>query len=175
MDVQAGGTSYRVDVRRDGDDWIVSLDGRICRVDARRVAGGWSLLIGAADAAPSSARRSYHVAFDAASVLVDDVAVAVSFPFARRRGPRRGSGAAAGSGSQIIVAPMPGRVVKVLVAAGDTVIDRQPVAVLEAMKMQNDVRAARAGRVVEVRAVEGALVGAGTVLAVIDPETPSKS
>jgi biotin carboxyl carrier protein len=174
VDVQAGGTSYRVEVRRDGDDWIVSVDDRICRVDARRVAGGWSLLIGAAEAAAPQARRSYDVAFDATSVQVDGVAVPVSFPSARRREARRGPGSAAGSGTQTVTAPMPGRVVKVLVGPGETVVDRQPVAVLEAMKMQNDVRAVRGGRVVEVRAVEGALVEAGTVLAVIDTETHSR-
>ena len=70
---------------------------------------------------------------------------------------------------------MPGRVVKVLVAAGDVVADRQPVAVLEAMKMQNDVRAARAGRVAEVRAIEGALVESGAALVVIHPETHRES
>ena len=106
---------------------------------------------------------------------VDGVAVPVSLPGGQRRSRRPGTGAAAGSGQQIVVAPMPGRVVKVLVAPGDAVVDRQPVAVLEAMKMQNDVRAVHAGRVVEVRAVEGALVDAGAVLVVIDADTPSES
>jgi biotin carboxyl carrier protein len=179
VDVQVGGTRYRVDVRRDGDAWIVSLDGRTCRVDARRVAGGWSLLIGPGAAEPSGARRSHDVAFDAGHhglrVHVDGVPVPVSFPGAQRRSRRQGAGAATGTGQQIIAAPMPGRVVKVLVAAGDVVTDRQLVAVLEAMKMQNDVRVARAGRVAEVRAIEGALVEAGAVLVVIDPETQGES
>ena len=178
MDVQVGETSYRVDVRRDGHDWIVSVDGRTCRVDARRLADGWSLLIGPEDAQLSPSRRSYEVAFDAGShglrVHVDGVAVPVSFPGARRRS-RQGAGAVSGTGQQIVTAPMPGRVVKVLVAPGDAVADRQPVAVLEAMKMQNDVRVARAGRVVEVRAAEGALVDAGAVLVVIDAETHGES
>lgn len=179
MDVQVGGTSYRVDVRRDGHEWIVSLDGRTCRVDARQFAGGWSLLIGPEAAGASAARRSYDVAFDAGSqglrVHVDGVAVPVSFPGAQRRTRRQGAGTATGSGQQVVAAPMPGRVVKVLVAPGDAVADRQAVAVLEAMKMQNDVRVARAGRVVEVRAIEGALVEAGAVLVVIDEDTRSES
>jgi biotin carboxyl carrier protein len=70
---------------------------------------------------------------------------------------------------------MPGRVVKVLVAPGDAVVERQPVTVLEAMKMQNDVRAMRAGRVVDVKVVEGTLVDAGAVLVVIGAEMQSKS
>ena len=174
MDVQVGATSFRIDVRRDGHDWVVSLDGRTCRVDARRVADGWSLLIGPDNDASTRARRSYDVAFDSGidglRVHVDGVAVPVSLADDRRRARRQAGSAAAGTGRQNVVAPMPGRVVKVLVAPGDVVADRQPVAVLEAMKMQNDVRAARAGRVVEIRAVEGALVEAGTVLLVIDAE-----
>jgi biotin carboxyl carrier protein len=179
VDVQVGGTSYRVDVRRDGHEWIVSLDGRTCRVAARRLAGGWSLLIGPEAAGASGARRSYDVAFDAGShgvrVHVDGVPVPVSFPGAQRRTRRHGAGAPTGSGQQVVAAPMPGRVVKVLVAPGDAVADRQAVAVLEAMKMQNDVRVARAGRVAEVRAIEGALVEAGAVLVLIDADTRSES
>jgi biotin carboxyl carrier protein len=179
VDVQVGRTTYRVEVRRDGQDWVVTLGGRTCRVDARRLAGGWSLLIGPDEPQSSHARRSYDVAFDSAGrdlrVHVDGVAVPVSFPAGLRRSPRLAAGAAAGSGQQIVVAPMPGRVVKVLVAPGDAVVERQPVTVLEAMKMQNDVRAARAGRVVEVKVVEGALVDAGAVLVVIDAETQSES
>ena len=175
MDVQVGATSFRVDVRRDGHDWVVSLDGRTCRVNAQRVAGGWSLLVGPDAGVPSAARRSYDVAFDSGidglRVHVDGVAVPVSLPEERRRVRRRAGGTVAGAGRQNVVAPMPGRVVKVLVATGDAVVDRQPVAVLEAMKMQNDVRAARAGRVVDIKAVEGALVEAGSVLLVIDAET----
>lgn len=174
MDVQVGGTSYRVDVRRDGHEWIISLNGRTCRVDARRVDGGWSLLIGPEATDASGARRSYDVAFDAGShglrVHVDGVPVPVSFPGLRRRTRGAGAGVATGSGQQVVAAPMPGRVVKVLVSPGDVVADRQPVAVLEAMKMQNDVRVAHAGRVAEVRAIEGALVEAGAVLVIIDAE-----
>ena len=163
-----------MDVRRDGHDWVVSLDGRTCRVDARRVADGWSLLIGPDDGASTRARRSHDVAFepgiDGLRVHVDGVAVPVSLADDRRRARRQAGGAGAGAGRQNVVAPMPGRVVKVLVAPGDVVVDRQPVAVLEAMKIQNDVRAPRAGRVVEIRTLEGALVEAGTVLLVIDAE-----
>ena len=62
---------------------------------------------------------------------------------------------------------MPGRVVKVLVGRGDLVADRQPVVVLEAMKMQNDVRAPRGGRVSDVHVSEGALVEAGAPLVTV--------
>jgi biotin carboxyl carrier protein len=79
----------------------------------------------------------------------------------------RASGAAAGGGVQSIVAPMPGKVVRVLVASGDEVAIGQGIAVVEAMKMQNEMKAARAGRVLTLPAREGATVAAGEVLATI--------
>jgi len=65
-------------------------------------------------------------------------------------------------------APMPGKVVRVLVQEGDLVEAGQGIAVVEAMKMQNEMKARRGGRVVTVRVAEGAAVAAGEVLAVIE-------
>ena len=73
----------------------------------------------------------------------------------------RGGGDAA---AVIVRAPIPGRVVKVLVKAGDAVKAGQTLVVLEAMKMENELRAPRAGTVTEVRAAEGTAVEAGQEL-----------
>jgi biotin carboxyl carrier protein len=82
---------------------------------------------------------------------------------------RQGDAAvASGDGDVSVVAPMPGRVVRVLVAAGDDVGPRQGVVVVEAMKMENELCAPRAGRVKEVRVAPGMSVEAGHVLAVIE-------
>jgi biotin carboxyl carrier protein len=62
---------------------------------------------------------------------------------------------------------MPGKVVRVLVAPGDTVAPRQPLVVVEAMKMENELRAAHSGVVLEVRAREGESVDAGALLATV--------
>jgi biotin carboxyl carrier protein len=62
---------------------------------------------------------------------------------------------------------MPGRVVRVLVAPGDAVTARQGLVVVEAMKMENELRAPRDGTVAEVRTREGAPVDANVVLVVI--------
>jgi biotin carboxyl carrier protein len=70
--------------------------------------------------------------------------------------------------SQAIKAPMPGRVVRVLVAVGDHVIAKQPVVVVEAMKMENELRTPRDGVVKEVLAIAGAAVDSGAVLVVIE-------
>jgi biotin carboxyl carrier protein len=63
---------------------------------------------------------------------------------------------------------MPGKVVRVLVKPGDEVVARQGVVVVEAMKMENELRAPRAGRVKEVSVVPGMSVEAGRILAVIE-------
>ncbi len=87
---------------------------------------------------------------------------------ARGAGPKRPKAAAAGAGSGTVAVPMQGTIVKVLVAVGDEVEVGQTVCVLEAMKMENNVNAEKAGTVKEVRVQAGASVGPGDVIAVID-------
>jgi biotin carboxyl carrier protein len=80
-----------------------------------------------------------------------------------------GLGGSVGLGfSQAIKAPMPGRVVRVLVAVGDHVTAKQAVVVVEAMKMENELRTPRAGVVKEVLVTPGATVESGAVLVVVD-------
>ncbi len=67
-----------------------------------------------------------------------------------------------------ITAPMPGRVVKLLVQAGDAIEAHQPLLVLEAMKMQNEVRSPKSGRVRQLAVSEGAAVSAQELLAEIE-------
>lgn len=73
-----------------------------------------------------------------------------------------------GHGEVSIVSPMPGRVVRVLVGPGEEVGARQGVVVVEAMKMENELRAPRSGRVKEVSVAPGTSVEAGRVLAIIE-------
>jgi propionyl-CoA carboxylase alpha chain len=80
------------------------------------------------------------------------------------RFPMPGATATVGS----LLAPMPGTVISVHVEPGETVVSGQPVAVLEAMKMQHTIRAPHAGMVREVRVVPGEQVDGAAVLAVID-------
>ena len=84
-----------------------------------------------------------------------------------RRRPHAEAGAH-GHGQVSIAAPMPGRVVRVLVETGEEVAARQGVVVVEAMKMENELRAPRAGRVKEVSVTAGMSVEAGRILAVIE-------
>jgi len=85
-----------------------------------------------------------------------------------RRFERAGAGGATGHGEQRVTAPMPGRVVRVLVKAGETVAARQGLVVVEAMKMENELTVPRAGRVKEVTVPEGASVEAGRLLMIVE-------
>jgi biotin carboxyl carrier protein len=82
---------------------------------------------------------------------------------------KRSDDAAGGHGRAAILAPMPGKVVRILVAVGDEVEAGQGIVVVEAMKMQNEMKAPRAGRVAAIQVKENDSVVAGAVLAVIDP------
>jgi biotin carboxyl carrier protein len=71
-------------------------------------------------------------------------------------------------GPKALTAPMPGRVVRLLVGLGDTVEAHQGIIVIEAMKMQNELKSPKAGKVVQLRAEPGGTVAAGDVLAIVE-------
>ena len=166
-EVEVGGRRRQVVVTRTGDAFAVSVDGHTRHVDAARIDGhSLSLLV------DTPCPKSYEVSFvaDPASgqhiVHVGAIPVGVTLN-GRRRWGRKDEGGGAGSGPQRLVAPMPGKVVRVLVQAGAPVSARQPVVVVEAMKMENELRASREGTVAEVHVREGMSVDAGALLIVI--------
>lgn len=163
FEVETGRRRRTIEVKRSGDGWTASVDGRLMRIDSRRVGDRWSMLVGEAsyEVAIESRRQGRHM------VHVDGHVVPVTV-----RIPGRGRSGSDGdvpsaTGQVTIAAPMPGRVVKVLVAPGDAVVARQGLVVVEAMKMENELRAPRAGTVAEVRVREGAPVEANVVLVVM--------
>ena len=169
------GRRHRVAVRRAGREWVVTLDGRDVRVDAARVGESWSLLLEPAGASEpggrTALRRSIALALETRGpgelvAHVGGCAVPLVLPHLARAG-RPGGAADEAGGPQTVLAPMPGRIVRVLVRPGETVQARQGLVVIEAMKMQNELRAARPGTVVDVRIAEGALVAARAVLVVL--------
>jgi acetyl-CoA/propionyl-CoA carboxylase biotin carboxyl carrier protein len=88
-----------------------------------------------------------------------------SVPRARRSG---GSSSGGGAGSGQVAVPMQGTIVKIVVAVGDEVEVGDPIVVLEAMKMENNVGADKAGTVTEIKVAEGDSVGSGDIVAVIE-------
>ena len=179
-EVEIEGRVRTVIVTRTGDGFAVQVDDHIRIVDAVRIdAHTLSLLVGevwpADDTGPADrgtdARRrlgprtSYEVALSragAARLIVSVGATPMAVTLNGRRRAKDVAGAAAGP--QRIVAPMPGKVIRVLVQAGAAVRARQPLVVVEAMKMENELRAVRDGTVAAVHVKEGASVEAGAPL-----------
>ncbi len=71
-------------------------------------------------------------------------------------------------GRATLTAPMPGKVVRILLNPGDEVAAHQGVLIVEAMKMQNEVQSPKAGKLVEVRVSEGEIVNSGETLALVE-------
>lgn len=150
----------------EADRFNVNIDGRARVVDARREPDGRiSLLF------PEEGGASYDVAIAASGrgeviVHLPSGSLRASVNGRRPRPPSEAA-AAATEGEQRIAAPMPGRVVRVLVAPGDEVSPRQPLVVVEAMKMENELSASRGGRVKDVQVREGSSVEAGKLLVIV--------
>ena len=101
------------------------------------------------------------------AVLLDGKRFVYALDDPRSLRSRRGAAADA-NGPRPIKAPMPGRVVRILAAAGDAVEAQQGILVIEAMKMQNEMKSPKAGTVARISVVVGDTVQAGQVLAVIE-------
>ncbi len=167
FDIDVGDRTRRVTIEpgATADRFRVTIDRVTVDVDAVQPASGvWSLLVPATGAvhdvavAPSAG----HGALDV-TVAGQTVTLVVN---GRRR---RHDGGGRGTGAERLAAPMPGKVLRVLVKPGDTVAARQPMVVIEAMKMENELSASRPGRVAEVHVTEQSLVEAGQLLLVIEP------
>jgi biotin carboxyl carrier protein len=162
FDATVEGRSLRVEVRGKDGRYTVTIDGRPVDVDLEETGRDFvSLLIDG---------RSYEVGLEARdggyTVVLADDAVHVDLADASR-------GAAApppkpASGPARLTAPMPGRLVRVLVEAGQQVAAGQGLVVMEAMKMENELRSPRAGRVREIPVREGQVVEAGALLALVE-------
>ena len=173
FEVAAGDAVQAVTVVRKGHLLQVEIGGRTMVVDARRV-GEMSLSLLVHPAGGSGPARSVDAALAAHGTAGDfDVHLAgrtipVQVRPAGGFGRQKKAAVAQGTGPQRITAPMPGKIVRLLVTAGDEVTARQGLVVVEAMKMENELRAARAGRVRDVSVVEGQSVDAGAILLVVE-------
>lgn len=160
-----------VEVQHQAHGYHIVVDGRERVVEAVRLgADTWSLIV--QDVASGQLRSTEAVVVPQKGNGSVDVYIAGHrIPVTQRAGlgrRTRGDGAVHGGGAQRLVSPMPGKVVRVLVKPGDEVQPRQGLVVVEAMKMENELRAARPGRVREVFVTEGQSVEAGTALAVVE-------
>lgn len=166
FEIEVRGRTHAVTIERaEGPHrFRVTLDGVPAEVDAVRAgSGSWSLVLPSTGAvhdvalANGTARGELALTIDGQTVTA-----VVNGRRARHAGP------SAIAGAELVTAPMPGKVLRVLVRPGDQVTARQPILVIEAMKMENELSAARGGTVTEVHVVEQALVEAGQLLLVVD-------
>jgi len=157
LEAEVAGRRVRVEVRRRGEGpYDVTIGDRQIQLEARAAGPmGLSLLVGnrshdvAVERTPTGFR--VHLAGEAVEVGLSE-AVSVAMGAAVARGPAR------------ITAPMPGKIVRVLVGPGTEVEAGDGVVVVEAMKMENELKAARAGRVRAVHVREGQAVDGGALL-----------
>ena len=157
------GADHDVEIEElNGHTYRVSVAGKAFQVDTRRVSEScFSIFVGS---------RS----FDLEVSREDDQLIVASRRGASRvtlvdKRARTASAALRPKlGRAELRAMMPGRVVNVLVAVGDEVKAEQGVLVVEAMKMENEIKAPKAGRVTEVRASVGQTVEKGALLLVIE-------
>jgi biotin carboxyl carrier protein len=158
-----GGRTVRVEVRAGAQEgrYAVLLEGRAMEVDVRDAGPHvMSLIVDgrAHDVAIERRDGGYRVASrgHVLDVVLADGAGARAAPRRVEAGPAR------------VQAPMPGKLVRVLVRAGEDVAPGQGLVVMEAMKMENEIRAPRAGRVKEAPVREGQAVETGALLVLLE-------
>jgi biotin carboxyl carrier protein len=162
LEATALGRTVPVEIKGGEGRYTVTLEGRALEVDAR--ASGPHLLTLIVDGRVSSAALEksaggyiVHLPEDTLQVDLEGAGRAAPATKGRRAG-----------GPTRVTAPMPGRLVRVLVEPGQEVRAGQGLVVMEAMKMENELRAPRSGRVAEVPAREREAVETGAVLVVLE-------
>lgn len=161
LEARVGERAFRVEVRPTGERYRVVVDDRPLEIDFQASGEGLaSLLVDG---------RSYDLALERRprgfAVTVDGCRTTIEI------GPSAPAGVAprhSPSGDSHLVAPMPGKVVRVLVPAGTPVVAGQGLVVMEAMKMENELLAHRPGTVKEVHVREGQAVETGALLVTVE-------
>jgi|SRR5882762_5478246 len=161
-DVTIEGKNYRLELNHPEGRWECRLDGRAIEIDAilaRRDV--LSIII---------AGKAYEIKRERAVTDMHLWVGSVRYAAQVRdpRSLRSRASADDGKGPRKLIAPMPGKVVRVLVKENAEVDAGQGLLVLEAMKMQNEIKSPKKGVVRKMVATEGASVSAGDVLAVVE-------
>src|ERR1700690_2046008 len=183
-DIGLGGRNYRLELARKEDGWDCKLDGRDIFVQAARIGEDTlSLLVGGQsfEVTQAGGRGPHSTSLRAGPphtgergesgegleifIRGNRYEVSVEDPRSWRGRSRAAQDEA---GPQKLTASMPGKVVRVLAREGDSIVPGQGIAVVEAMKMQNEIRSPRAGVLKKMLAHEGMKVNAGELLAIVD-------
>lgn len=148
----------------DGGRYAVTMDGHRFELDSLELShGAVSMIVEG---------NSYAVEFDErgdeVTVFLRGHATRVDIVDERKMRLRQAGGGFGAEGKQTIAAPMPGKVVKIFVQPGDEVAEGRGLVVVEAMKMENELKSPRAGKVTEVLVKEGQTVDNGAALVVVE-------
>jgi biotin carboxyl carrier protein len=169
-DVLVDGHSHRLALLQ-GDEltpgeriWLCQIDGKDLAVDAALTARDVLSIVVDGKAYEIKRERSLQ---GEVHMILGSARYAVEVRDPRSLRTRR---AAAGSeaGPQKLTAPMPGKIVRIAVAPGEEVKAGQPIIVMEAMKMQNEMKSPKDGKVKKILVAEGSAVNAGDTLAIIE-------
>ena len=163
-DVIVDGKTHQVELERGERIWLCKVDGQPIEVDAALTTRDVLSVLVSGKAYEIKRERSLqgelHMVIGSARYAVD-----VQDPRSLRT---RRAIAGAESGPQKLKAPMPGKIVRILVNEKDEVKAGQGVVVMEAMKMQNEMKSPKDGKVQKILTAEGSTVNAGDTLAIIE-------
>jgi biotin carboxyl carrier protein len=160
------GKTYEVVLHQRNGKTTAEIDGEMLDVDFERVRGerAWSLLVGSA-----SHPISFEPRPDGLSVTVESEAYLVRVEDERARAARKVAG---GRGSRdeakVVLSMMPGIVREIRVGSGDEVASGEPLLILEAMKMENEIRAVLDGTVKTVHVEANQTVNKGDALVTLE-------
>jgi biotin carboxyl carrier protein len=162
-EISIDGKNHRLELNRFDNRWECTLDGEKVNVDA--VIARPNVLSLIVDGQAFEVKR--EMSATDLHLWVKSARFAVDVRDPRSLRSRRGAGGGV-AGPQKLVAPMPGKIVRILAPAGTHVNAGQGVLVIEAMKMQNELKSPKDGTVKQVVAAEGTSVSAGEVLAIVE-------
>ncbi|HEY0704548.1 MAG TPA: biotin/lipoyl-containing protein [Candidatus Acidoferrales bacterium] len=156
------GRQRNVEATQPGERLRWEIDGREVEADAIEISPGlFSVVIGGESIEVRIEGKSSALRVFAGG---QEYSAAIQNP---RELKKSRAGAAEAEGRQSVTAPMAGKIIRCLVAAGDEVQTGQGVAIVEAMKMQNEIRSPKSGKVERIAVIEGQTVNSGDVVAVV--------
>lgn len=162
LQIEISGKKRRVELTHAGERPVWTIDGQRLEADAVTIAPGiYSILING---------KSFDVRVESLGAELRAITGGREFKIGiqdERAWRRNRGGAIEAEGLQRVLAPMPGKIARVLVKTGDSVQAGQGLLVVEAMKMQNEIRAPKSGTIDRLAVVEGQTVNAGEVVAIV--------
>ena len=159
FEVSIAGRKHDLEIAQAEGAWQCRIDGRAIEVDVARLADGTLSIL--------HQGKSYVARQESGAVVIDGRSYDASIADPRSWRSRQQATAEV-SGSVKLAASMPGKVVRVLTAPGEQVVAGQGIVVIEAMKMQNEIRAPRDGTITAVLVEEGKAVSVGELVAILE-------